>query len=188
MEIPAIPGRHLGLRLRRFRVLRGLKQQHVAELLDVSQGLISRWESGSHVPSPEIRPRIYRLIATSAGASTDRALCGLVEAANVPVHLICDATHRLLSASRPREIEWRTSAGAFLGQSLWRFATAAIVEAEERLADHGWFDRSSPAPLTVPTDGNGSREMRILPSILCWERIALADGRSGRLVTTMSFG
>lgn len=186
-QAASIPGRHLGARLRRFRRLRGLKQEHVAETLGVSQGLISRWESGRHVPSPEICHQIRHLIVVAPGSSSDRALRRLVVAANVPVHLICDATHRLLAASSLREREWQASANAFVGSSLWRFATDDIVMAEDRLADQGWFDCPDPAPISIPTGGNGSNEMRILPSTLEWEQIGLADGRIGRLVTTVAF-
>ncbi|MFN5903618.1 MAG: helix-turn-helix transcriptional regulator [Novosphingobium sp.] len=183
----AIPDRQLGQRLRRFRRLRGLKQEHVAQILGVSQGLISRWEAGKHVPSPEISHQIRRFISVAPDSVSDRALRRLVEAANVPVHLICDATHRLLAASPLREDEWRASAHAFIGSSLWRFATDDIVLAEDRLADHGWFDRPDPDRISIPTKGNGSNEMRILPSTLEWERVGLADGRVGRLVTTVAF-
>jgi len=183
----AIPDCQLGPRLRRFRRLRGLKQEHVAQILGVSQGLVSRWEAGKHVPSPEISDQIRHLIAVAPDSGSDRALRRLVEAANVPVHLICDATHRLLAASPLREEEWRASAGAFIGSSLWRFATDDIVGAEDRLADCGWFDQTEPDRISIPTKGNGSNEMRILPSTLEWERVGLADGRVGRLVTTVAF-
>lgn len=186
-EAVSIPSRHLGARLRRFRRIRGLKQGHVAETLGVSQGLVSRWETGGHVPSPETCRQIRCLIAVAPDSSSDHALRRLVEAANVPVHLICDATHRLLAASSAREREWGASAGAFVGSSLWRFATDDIVMAEDRLGDHGWFDRAVPARISVPTEGNGSNEMRILSSTLEWEQIGLADGRVGRLVTTVAF-
>lgn len=186
-EVVSIPGHHLGVRLRRFRRLRGLKQEHVAETLGVSQGLVSRWESGRHVPSPALGRQIRDLIAVAPDSSSDRALRRLVECANVPVHLICDATHRLLAASPSREREWGASARTFVGSSLWRYATDDIVMAEDRLADDGWFERTDPAGISIPTLGNGSNEMRILPSILEWEQIGLAEGRVGRLVTTVAF-
>jgi transcriptional regulator with XRE-family HTH domain len=125
----AIPDRQLGQRLRRFRRLRGLKQEHVAQILGVSQGLISRWEAGKHVPSPEISHQIRRFISVAPDSVSDRALRRLVEAANVPVHLICDATHRLLAASPLREDEWRASAHAFIGSSLWRQKTGWRITA-----------------------------------------------------------
>lgn len=178
---------HLGLRLRRFRALRGMKQAHAAELLGVSQGLISRWERGQHVPTPRVGEAIRQMIGFPPEWRSDRAMRKLVECAALPVHLICDTTHRLLAASRSREVEWQAAAGGFTNTSLWRFATESIVAAEERLPDHGWFDEIDPDGVTVATEGNGSSEMRILPSILMWERVGLAEGRTGRLVTTIAF-
>lgn len=186
-EAASIPDRHLGVRLRRFRRLRALKQEHVAGMLGVSQGLVSRWESAQHVPSPDLDRQIRALIAVPPDASSDRALRRLVESANAPVHLICDATHRPLAASPSREREWSASAFTFVGNSLWRYATDEIVMAEDRLADNGWFDRADPARISIQTLGNDNNKMRILPSTLEWEQIGLAEGRVGRLVTTVKF-
>jgi transcriptional regulator with XRE-family HTH domain len=185
--IATTPRCHFGKRLRRFRRLRGVKQEHVAEILGVSQGMVSRWEAGAHTPSADVCAKIERLLTVAPDSSTDRALRRLVEAASMPVHLICDDSHALLAASAAREAEWEAAANAFLGTSLWRFATRAILVAEGELADHGWFDRANQERVLVATEGNGSREMRILPSTLEWEQISLADGRTGRLVTTASF-
>lgn len=186
-EISSRPSYNLGARLRRFRRLHGIKQDYLADTLSVSQGLISRWEAGKHLPSPEAAQQILDLIAVAPDSSSDRALVRLVESTKVPVHLICDATHRLLAASHPREREWRASADTYIGSSLWRFATEEIVMAEERLSEVGWFDIAHPVRISIPTKGNGSNEMRILPSTLEWESIGLADGRMGRLVTTVAF-
>ena len=41
--------------------------------------------------------------------------------------------------------------------------------------------------VTVDTGANHSAELRILASTLAWDRIALEDGRAGRLVTTIAF-
>ncbi|WP_216855948.1 helix-turn-helix transcriptional regulator [Acidisphaera sp. S103] len=177
----------MGRQLRRFRRLRGIKQDHVAALLGVSQGLISRWEAGLHTPSPALYRRLEKLLASKVDPAADAALRRLIENAVAPVHLICDASHVLLAASAAREAEWGSRATPFLGTSLWRFATSEIVASEERLPDRGWFEETDPGMVLVETGGNGSRDMRILPSTLAWERIALADGRIGRLVTTIAF-
>jgi transcriptional regulator with XRE-family HTH domain len=173
--------------MRRVRLLRGMKQAYLAELMTISQSQISRLESGEHIPSPDLRTRILSFIAACADSSVDRNLRRLVETASFPVHLICDATHVLLAASPSREAEWRARVEGFRGSSLWRFATDEIAEAESKLGDNGWFDGLEDQCLLVATTGNGSQEMRILPSILEWERIALSDGRMGRLVTTVDF-
>ncbi len=117
-----------------------MKQDHIADLLGVSQGLVSRWEAGLHTPSPALYRRLERLLVSEANQAADTALRRLIENAVAPVHLICDASHVLLAASPAREAEWGSRAMPFIGASLWRFATAEIVANEEQLPDHGWFE------------------------------------------------
>jgi transcriptional regulator with XRE-family HTH domain len=177
----------LGERLRRFRILHRIKQQSVAADLDATQSLVSRWEAGIHEPSAKARQRIEALLHSVMHVGTDAPLRRLVESATCPMHLICDDTHELLAASSPREREWQARAASFLGSSLWRFATPQIVTSESKLNDLGWFDTSGQSRVLVDTEGNESRELRILPSTLMWEKVALDGGRVGRLVTTTAF-
>lgn len=107
-----------GAGIRRMRLLRSMKQQHLAELLGVNQATVSRWERDQLALSPEQAVRLERIFAPPHHAVADAALKRLVEDCLRPVHLICDSTHRLLSASRPRQSEWRAPIGAFLGRSL----------------------------------------------------------------------
>ena len=174
----------VGRALRRFRRLNGIKQSHFAEMLGVSQGSVSRWESGAHEPEAVHHDRIVALIAAHAGSDADRALKRLVETSSLPVHLICDATHRLLAASPARAVQWNATAADLLGSSLWRFASAEIVAAEERLADQGWYERACQR-LRFRTGHNGSDLVTVFPSLMQWETIPLADGRTGRLTTTL---
>jgi transcriptional regulator with XRE-family HTH domain len=174
----------IGRALRRFRRLNGIKQGHVAELLAVSQGSVSRWESGAHEPEGIHRERIVAMIATHSGNKGDAALKRLVSSSALPLHLICDATHRLLAASPMRAASWQVDVGPYLGTSLWRFATPEIVAAEDSLGDRGWFERPWQT-LCFETGGNGSDEIPVRPSRMRWETIALSDGRVGRLTTTI---
>jgi transcriptional regulator with XRE-family HTH domain len=89
----------IGLALRRFGRLNTVKQSAVAEMLGVSQGCVSRWESGGHRPDAGQTDRIIQLISASVGNDHDAALKRLVECSDRPVHLICDSTHRLLAAA-----------------------------------------------------------------------------------------
>jgi transcriptional regulator with XRE-family HTH domain len=174
----------IGLALRRFRRLNMVKQSAVAETLGVSQGCVSRWESGAHRPDAGQRERIVRLIAASGGNDGDAALKRLVESSRHPVHLICDSTHRLLAASRSRATSWRTDISELIGRSLWPFASAEIEAAEAGLAASGWFERPYQR-LELRTGGNGRSDVPVPPSRVLWETLPLADGRVGRLTTTI---
>ena len=172
--------------LKRLRSVRGIKQSHLAEILGVDQATVSRWERGTARPGAAAHARLERLLCAPADPAADRALKRLVETSPDPVHLVCDVTHRLLAASPSREAEWSAPAAAFLGTPLFRYASEAIRTHEARLADLGWYESLAPR-LVFRTGANLSDEIRILPSRMMWERLALADGSIARLVTTLAF-
>ncbi|HET6524791.1 helix-turn-helix transcriptional regulator [Sphingopyxis sp.] len=174
----------IGRALRRFRRLNAIKQGHFAELLGVAQASVSRWESGAHEPDAAHREKIAALIAAQTGSDADAALKRLVETSTQAVHLVCDATHRLLAASPARAASWNADARAYVGMSLWRFATREIILAEAGLAAAGWFERPFQT-LDVRTGANGSREIPVSPGWMRWETIPLSGGRTGRLTTTL---
>jgi transcriptional regulator with XRE-family HTH domain len=174
----------IGSALRRFRRLNMVKQGAVAERLGVSQGCVSRWESGVHRPDAAQRERIIELISASVGTDHDAALKRLVEGSRRPVHLICDATHRLLAASPSRAASWRTDVSELIGHSLWPFASAEIAAAEAGLLESGWYERPYQS-LELRTEGNGRSDVPVPPSRVLWETLPLADGRVGRLTTTI---
>jgi transcriptional regulator with XRE-family HTH domain len=174
----------IGLALRRFRRLNSVKQSAVAELLGVSPGCVSRWEGGAHRPDPAQTERIVGLISASAGNDRDSALKRLVECSERPVHLICDSTHRLLAASRSRAASWRTDVSELIGRSLWPFASPEIEAAESGLLESGWFERPYQT-LELRTEGNGRSDVPVPAGRVLWESLPLADGRVGRLTTTI---
>ncbi len=174
----------IGRALRRFRRLNGIKQGHFAELLAVSQGSVSRWESGTHEPDALHREKIAALIAAHTGDDTDAALKTLVETSSQAVHLICDATHRLLAASPTRAASWNAGIRDYVGTSLWRFASREIIIAEDGLGAAGWFERPFQT-VDFDTGGNGSAEIPVCPGRMRWETIPLSGGRTGRLTTTI---
>ncbi|WP_206239797.1 helix-turn-helix transcriptional regulator [Novosphingobium terrae] len=174
----------LGRALRRFRRLHAIKQTHLAEMLGVSQGSVSRWESGTHAPDPAQHRRLLDLMATRSDASGDAALKRLIASSTARVHLVCDVTHRLLAASPGRAASWGADAQAYLGTSLWPYATPEIITAQDGLADSGWFERPF-ASLRFETGSNGSRAITIHSGTMLWESLPLADGRVGRLTTAL---
>ncbi|AXA39751.1 helix-turn-helix transcriptional regulator [Rhizobium leguminosarum] len=173
-----------GAGIRRMRLLRSMKQGHLAELLGVNQATISRWERDQLALSPETAVKLERIFASPRHAAVDAALKRLVEDSVRPVHLICDRTHRLLSASRPRQAEWRAPLGAFLGRSLFSYASAEIAAAEQSLEERGWHTGKL-SSLTLDTGANGNALLPIAAGRVTWERIMLSDGSAGRLVTTI---
>ena len=175
----------IGRALLRFRRLNGIKQAHIAELLSVSQGSVSRWEGGTHAPDEHNRERIAALIAAHADNDGDAALKRLIATSALAVHLVCDATHTLLAASASRAAGFAGGAEPYFGTSLWRYASPEIVEAEARLADGGWFERPFQS-FSFLTGDNDSDDVPVRPSTVRWETIPLADGRVGRVTTTVA--
>jgi transcriptional regulator with XRE-family HTH domain len=173
-----------GRALRRWRRLRGVKQSHAAELFGVTQATLSRWERGHHrLPDAAVH-RLEQLLAAPLESAHDAGLRRLVESSALPVHLICDLTHRLLAASPARFAQWHVGPADLHGTSLWRFATQEIQEAESRLGSLGWYDDRT-TELRFWTGANNDAEVPIEPGVLVWERMTLSDGTLGRLVTSM---
>lgn len=173
-----------GRTLRRLRVLRGMKQAHLAELLGVTQATVSRWERGELVMTRSQAAAAERLLVSVPDPAQDAALKRLVESSSLKVHLICDRTHRLLAASPARRAEWRGDSADFLGRSLLVYASPEILAEEERLDALGWRDGRL-ASLAVETGSNGDALLPIRPGRALWERLPLADGSPARLVTTL---
>lgn len=176
---------HPGRTLRRLRLLQRMKQSHLAERLEVNQATVSRWERGLLPMSRDQQAAAWRLLAARPDPAQDRALKRLVESSARKVHLICDRTHRLLAASPARQAEWRTDPAQLLGQSLIGYASPEILAAEATLDDLGWNDGRLSC-LTVETGANTDPLVPIAPGRALWERILLADGSAGRLVTTLA--
>ncbi len=172
-----------GRALRRWRRLRGVKQSHAAEMLGVTQATLSRWESGRHRIPEQAIGKLTRLLAAPLDSPGDAALRRLVESSRLPVHLICDLSHRLLAASPTRTATWGVHPAELLGASLWRFATDEIRIAEDRLGDLGWYDGGA-ACVTLWTGPNDSTVVAIEPGPLEWHRLQLSDGSFARLVTS----
>ena len=173
-----------GRAMRRWRRLRGVKQSHAAELFGVTQATLSRWERGHHrIPEAATR-QLSRLLAAPLDSAGDAGLRRLVESSALPVHLICDLTHRLLAVSPPRLAAWKADEAQLHGTSLWCFASEEIRRAESQLGGIGWYDDGA-TELRFWTGANGDPVVPINPGILLWERLQLNDGTLARLVTTV---
>lgn len=176
---------HLGPRLRRLRRLHGLKQSVLAEWAGVTQATVSRWEAGELQLQPALADKLLARLTARAGRHADASLRRLVETSPLPVHLIVDADHRLLAASRPREREWGRTAAGLIGHSLWRYATEGIQAAEAALHPLGWWQDAPPVPVEIRT-GCGDAGLTIKAGLMLWERLHLGDGTPVRLCTTLA--
>ena len=174
-----------GRALRRWRRLRGVKQSHAAELFGVTQATLSRWERGHHRLPEAARRRSDELLAAPLNSAGDAGLRRLVESSALPVHLICDLTHRLLAASPARFADWTADAAELRGTSLWRFATDEIQQVESRLGGLGWYGEGT-TELRFWTGANHDPRVPIEPGVLVWERLTLSDGTLARLVTSVA--
>jgi transcriptional regulator with XRE-family HTH domain len=172
-----------GHALRRWRRLRSVKQSHAAELFGVTQATLSRWERGHHRIPKDAKSRLSRLLAAPLDSAGDAGLRRLVETSSLPVHLICDLSHRLLAASPARFAEWHAGPAELHGRSLWDFATDEIRSAEGRLGELGWYDDGA-TQHCFWTGANNRPVVTIDAGLLLWERLQLSDGTLARLVTS----
>ncbi|MEQ1514912.1 MAG: helix-turn-helix transcriptional regulator [Usitatibacteraceae bacterium] len=176
-----LPSKQLGLALRRWRTLNCVKQASLGTELGVSQAKISRWESGTLSPDDWESGRIMQFLSASQNVRNDAALIHLVKNSSLPVHLMCDFSHRLIAASIARSAQWRVAGEELAGKSLWRFATEGIAKAEEDLGAHGWYD-PFPADVVVVTENADFAEVSIKAGPLRYARMPLSDGSFARLV------
>jgi len=174
-----------GFDMRRMRLLRGMKQQHLAQLLGVDQATISRWERGTLEPSKKQGDAARRLLVDKPAPTQDAALRRLVESSTQKVHLICSRSHRLLAASPARTAAWQIDASTLLGTSMLGYASDDILQAEASLNELGWHEGEITS-LEIRTGANHDPRVPIVPGTMLWERIVLADGTVGRLVTTVA--
>lgn len=170
-----------GKRLRRTRRAMGVKQLALAQIMNVDQATVSRWEAGRQAPHPDLQRQALQALVSAR--TEDAALKRLVESSVAPVHLIDDATHICLAYSSARARDWGASRSELQGVSLWRFATDEIREAERALGASDWWTDAMPAPKRFRTSGADYDKIRITPGPMMWERLYLSDGTPVRLVT-----
>lgn len=178
---PALPG----IALRRWRLLHRVKQSHAAQLFNVTQSTISRWESGIQAMDPATHQQLEGLLAARLDTAADQALARLVRESSQAIHLVCDLTHRLLACSPSRAAQFSSPLVDLMGQSLWRFATQEIQLIEVTLEHTGWRETPAPPALEFITGSNDSSVVPIRPSLCRWTRISLSDGSAARLVETL---
>ena len=118
----------------------------------------------------------------------DAALRRLVESSSLVVHLVTDADHVLLAASRGREADWGRSAASLRGRSLWPAVSPGIRAAEGAPEPAGWWEAAVPPPVTLELDAHENGFLPIVAGRMTWERAWLPDGRPARLCTLCRSG
>lgn len=181
-----MPVHPLGFALRRWRVLNRVKQAHAAELIGVAQSTISRWESGVQEVDVAQRAQVEALVCARLTGAADAALARLVREHSRGVHLICDASHRLLALSQGRRREFGCDADQLIGTSLYPFITEDLARVEARLDEIGWFELASPPAIIAETGANGSALVPIRAGRCRLTRMVLSDGTAARLVETLN--
>lgn len=172
-----------GFRLKRLRLLKGLKQLHLADLLQVNQSTVARWERGDLILSEADWQRAR--LALNHSTTQDDVLKRLVESSTDEVHLVCDLSHRLLAASKSRKSKWTADIAELMGRPMLQYASEEILQAEAGLEDLGWYDGATTS-LSFTTGANSSDAVPIRRGRMRWERVMLADGSPARLATTLS--
>lgn len=170
-----------GLRLKRLRRAKNIKQSALADLLGVDQATVFRWESGAHVPPGAAQHMAFDTLGTVR--SDDSALKRLVEHSADCVHLVDEGSRVCLAYSPRRARDWGINCHAMLGVSLWQFTTDDIRRAESGFAQASWWDVAAPLPKAFVADRKIHDKIRISAGTIVWERLYLSDGTPVRLVS-----
>jgi len=171
--------------LRRLRRVREIKQGHFADLIGVSQGTVSKWETGEARPSSKQIERIIQIFTQEPAVTKDAWLRRLVMHSDRQVHVMTDASHQLLAASQPRINEWQRDYVDVASLPLSASLPDDIAAAETWLLEHD-HPTVCLTPLVVAIDGRKGGPFDIDPGLLLWERLLLSDGTWVRLVTNIS--
>lgn len=171
--------------LRKARRARSIKQEWLAEQLNVSQSTISKWENGASTPDPRQIAKIFDTLAIVFSHQTDDWLYRLVRNSTHKVHLMRESDHRLLAASEQRVTEWRRDYSEVAARPLSQDLPDDIAAAERHLRDLDYEAKwRRPAVLSVEGREAGG-PYRIERGFLLWEWFMLSDGELVRLVTNI---
>nr|AAG43218.1 unknown [Salmonella enterica subsp. enterica serovar Typhimurium] len=112
-----------GRQVRRARLLRHMKQSHLAELMGVDQATVSRWERGTLALSDGRWSAVLQLLTGPSDSSVRRCAeaSGAILRPQSPSG--SDRTHCLLAASPARQRELRIDLAELLGKSLRVYAS-----------------------------------------------------------------
>ncbi|WP_114416362.1 helix-turn-helix domain-containing protein [Marinospirillum perlucidum] len=163
----------LGERIKRLRRARNLTQQHLADLLNIDQGAVSRWERGHITPSARYRKELEKVLAAPLMELDEP----LLESVNKDLHfsLILDCQLHVLAASETAlAINGCRSREELIGNTYLPLLDETALNLYHWMKDAGTFDEGiNWARFTTPTPTlhSGYRWMESL-----WIPFHLANG------------
>lgn len=170
--------------LRRTRRVRSIKQEWLAEQLNVSQGTISKWENGTSTPDPRHIARLFEVLALPNHHQTDHWLYRLVGDSRRQVHLMRESDHSLLAASDQRVTEWQREYAEVAARPLSSELPNDIESAERSLRELD-YEVKWCCPVVLSIKGREDGPYRIERGLLLWEWFMLSDGELVRLITNI---
>ncbi|SFB82658.1 Helix-turn-helix domain-containing protein [Marinospirillum celere] len=163
----------LGERIKRLRRAKNLTQQQLADLLNIDQGAVSRWERGHITPSARYRKELEQVLSAPLMEMDEP----LLESVNMDLHfaLILDCQLRVLAASETSlAINGCRSREELVGNTYLPLLNDTAMNLYQWMKDAGAFDAGinwARFTLPTPTLHSGYRWMESL-----WIPFHLANG------------
>jgi len=120
-----------------FRRFRGLKQLALAQLLEVDQATVSRWERGQSVPHLRGRERLRDLFRRATG---DDPLLKHAIAAAIGEVVLSSSEDVIIAASRAYSAANGMTPDEIAGKSILPSYAAGDVQCWQAIHDHGFFN------------------------------------------------
>ncbi|WP_404418349.1 helix-turn-helix domain-containing protein [Marinospirillum sp.] len=141
----------LGERIKRLRRAQNLTQQQLADLLNIDQGAVSRWERGHITPSARYRKELEEVLASPLMELDEP----LLESVNKDLHfsLILDCQLRVLAASETTlAVNGCRSREELVGNTYMPLLNETALNLYSWMKDAGAFNEGiSWARFTLPT-------------------------------------
>jgi len=120
-----------------FRRFRGLKQLALAQLLEVDQATVSRWERGQTVPHLRGRQRLHDLLRATTG---DDALLKHAVAAAIGEVVLSSSEDVIIAASRAYGAANGIAADEIAGKSMRPMFLGDSLRCWQAMHGHGFFN------------------------------------------------
>lgn len=163
-----------GPQIRRFRRLRAIKQNALAEQLGVDQATVSRWESGRQVPDLGMQRRL-RALMRGAEPRDEVLLKHWIDTA-LGYTMLTDAQRTILAASPSFCVLHEVAAPEIVGMSAVPTFTDELERSWWIAVEHGFFDGEVASVTVVSRFHTLSGRRRFLGAISVWTPVHLTTG------------